>query len=103
MRFFSFILPLSLLAAPAGASAPDQWKQLQQQAGQSCKKAAGLMGPRVSKMIVFDDRTRMVAMLVTGTFPQKHTKGARGTSLCLYDRLKKKASAEEAEGWQERR
>jgi hypothetical protein len=45
----------------------------------------------------------MIAMLVTGTFAQKRMKGARGMSLCIYDRLKRNASVQEALNWQGRR
>jgi hypothetical protein len=50
-------------------------------------------------MIVFDDATGVVAMLVTGTHPQAQMKGAVGTNLCLYNRRTKKVAVEEATGW----
>jgi hypothetical protein len=54
-------------------------------------------------MVVFDDATGVVALLVTGTYRQRHMKGASGTNLCLYNRKTKKAAVEEAKGWGDRR
>jgi hypothetical protein len=54
-------------------------------------------------MIVFDDSTGVVAILVTGIFRQRLMDGASGTHLCLYNRRTKKAVVEEAKGWAERR
>ena len=97
-----FLIPAAaagLLAAPASASTPEAWKQMQRQAERACAKASALARPRVSNMIVFDDAAGVVAMLVTGTYPQARMKGAAGTNLCLYNRRTKKTSAEEARGW----
>jgi hypothetical protein len=54
-------------------------------------------------MIVFDDRTGIVAILVTGTHRAVQMKGATGTNLCLYNRNTRKSAVEEAQGWQWRR
>ncbi len=93
----------SLLAAPASASTPAAWQQLQKQAERSCISASAFARPRVSNMIVFDDTTGVVALLVSGTFRQRHMKGATGTNLCLYNRQTKKAVVEEAKGWKDSR
>ncbi len=103
MRPPAFLAAAGLIAAPAAASTPAAWLQLQRQAERSCIVASGLERPRISSMIVFDDKTGMVALLVTGTYPQRQMKGATGTSLCLYDRKTKRAAVEEARGWGERR
>ena len=102
MRFYLILGSLALLAAPAAASTPAAWKALQQQAERSCVAASGFARPRVSSMIVFDDRTGVVALLVTGTYRQRHMKGASGTNLCLYNRKTRTAAVEEAKGWGER-
>jgi hypothetical protein len=54
-------------------------------------------------MIVFDDAAGVVALLVTGTYQQRHMRGATGTNLCLYNRRTKTSAVEEAKGWSERR
>jgi hypothetical protein len=93
----------AMLAAPASASPPEEWRQLQQRAERSCIAASNFRQPRVSKMIVFDDVTGVVALLVTGTFRSRHMRGATGTNLCLYNRRTNTAAVEEAVGWGERR
>jgi hypothetical protein len=93
----------ALLAAPASASTPAAWQQLQKQAERGCISASAFARPRVSDMIVFDDTTEVVALLVSGTFRQRHMKGATGTNLCLYNRKTKKAVVEEAKGWKDGR
>jgi hypothetical protein len=72
---------------------------MQRQAERGCIKASAFARPRVSNMIVFDDATGVVAMLVTGTHPQAQMKGAVRTNLCLYNRRTKKVAVEEATGW----
>jgi hypothetical protein len=104
MRYLNALATLALLAAaPASASTPAAWRELQQQAERSCIAASAFARPRVSNMVVFDDATGVVALLVTGTYRQRHMKGASGTNLCLYNRKTKKAAVEEAKGWGDRR
>jgi hypothetical protein len=100
----TIILAILLSASqPVLASSPDAWAALKQQAERSCIVASGLRRPRVSSAIIFDDTVGVVALLVTGTYPQARLKGATGTNLCLYDRRTRKAAVEEAKGWSERR
>lgn len=103
MRFLLLLATTSLLAPPVTASTPAAWRQLQRQAERSCISASGFARPRVSSMVVFDDATGVVALLVSGTYAQRHMKGAAGTNLCLYNRTTRKAVVEEAKGWGERR
>lgn len=103
MRRLSVLLCLSLLPAPVAASTPAAGLQLQRQAERSCVAASGFNRPRVSNMVVFDDSTGLVAILVSGAYRQPHIKGAAGTNLCLYNRKTRKAVVEEAKGWGERR
>jgi hypothetical protein len=50
-------------------------------------------------MIIFDDVTGVVALLVSGTFRQWRMRGASGTNLCLYNRKTGTVAVEEAAGW----
>ena len=93
----------ALAATNAAASTPQAWKELLRHAEQSCIAASALAGPRVSDVVVLDDQTGMVAILISGVHRQSYMKGAAGTDLCLYDRRRKKASVEEAKGWKARR
>jgi hypothetical protein len=103
MRNRFIIVAASLIAAPAYASPPQEWRQLQQRAERSCIAASNFQRPRVSSMIVFDDVAGVVALLVTGTFRGRHVRGATGTNLCLYNRRTGTAAVGEAVGWGERR
>lgn len=96
------IAALALAAGSAAASTPAAWADLQRRVERSCIQASGLLQPRVSSMIVFDDRSGAVALLVTGRFPERQARGATGTKLCLYDRKTKRVVLEEAEGWGDR-
>ncbi len=103
MHRLMILATAALLAAPASASTPAAWQQLQKQAERGCISASAFARPRLSNMIVFDDTTEVVALLVSGTFRQRHMKGATGTNLCLYNRKTKKAVVEEATGWKDSR
>ena len=103
MRRLTLLALLPILASPATGSSTAAWAQLQRQAERSCVERSGFIRPRVSNMIVFDDSTGVVAILVTGIFRQRSMSGASGTNLCLYNRRTKKAVVEEAKGWAERR
>ena len=102
MRNFLIISALLLTAQGVSASTPRAWDHLQRKAERSCIAASEFKRPRVSNAIIYDDSVGMIALLVTGTFPQAHMKGAAGTNLCLYNRLTKKAVVQEAKGWAER-
>lgn len=103
MRPLIAALGLALLTAPATASTPAAWRQLEREAKLSCTKASSFARPTVSNMIIFEDATGMVAFLVSGKHREAHMKGAIGTNLCLYNRQTKKAAVEEAVGWSARR
>jgi hypothetical protein len=103
MRYLLILSSALLCAAPAAASSPTAWGKLRQQAQRACVQASAFVLPRASDMIVFDDRTGIVAILVTGTHRAVQMKGATGTNLCLYNRNTRKSAVEEARGWQWRR
>jgi hypothetical protein len=102
MRVPLTIAACALAAGSATASTPAAWAELQRRVERGCIQSSGLLQPRVSSMIVFDDRSGAVALLVTGRFPQRQAKGASGTKLCLYDRKTRRVALEEARGWGER-
>ncbi|HEX8469304.1 MAG TPA: hypothetical protein VF620_16030 [Allosphingosinicella sp.] len=102
MRGAMTMAALALAAGSASASTPAAWAELQRRVERGCIQASGLVQPRVSNMIVFDDRSGAVALLVTGRLPQRQAKGASTAKLCLYDRGTKRVAMEEARGWGER-
>lgn len=102
MKGLPTVAALALAAGSATASTPAAWAELERRVERSCIQASGLLQPRVSSMIVFDDRSGAVALLVTGRLPQRQAKGASTTKLCLYDRGTRRVALEEARGWGER-
>ena len=96
------IAAFALAAGSATASTPAAWAELQRRVERSCIQASGLLQPRVSSMIVFDDRSGAAALLVTGRLPRSQAKGVSTAKLCLYDRKTKRVALEEARGWGER-
>lgn len=102
MRRLMIMLALAQVALPASASTPAAWEQLQRQSERSCIVASRVTRAQVSRMIVFDDATGVVALLVTGRALQPHMKGTKVTNLCLYNRKTRKAAIEEAAGWEVR-
>jgi hypothetical protein len=104
MRQFSIAAAAAVLvttALPAFASSPDAWAAFDREVVQACTVKSGLRNAKpASEQILFPEGRREVALLVGGTYPQKHMKGARGTMLCLYDPDSKTAKIAETEGWQ---
>jgi hypothetical protein len=88
-----------ILAAPAFASSDQAWAENARAGRAACIKAANLLRPTVSAVVGFSDTVGRDAMLVRGTYPQRHMKGAKGTMLCLYRRSTRSAEAQEAKGW----
>lgn len=88
-----------LCALPAAASTPAAWAKLDREVKRSCVAASEFRRPRVSDIILFNDTVGQVALIVSGIYRQPQMKGARGTSLCLYDRQTREAVVEEITGW----
>ena len=79
-------------SSPAASSAHD-WK-----IAQSCTKASGLKNARaVGRPMVYDDRTGLTALLVSGRYPQPHMKNRPGRVLCLFDRKNREAFVTDAD------
>lgn len=98
------LLPLGTLlvlglSSPASASSDDAWKQMFAAAKKACIEASSLTKAKASEPVLFSDDVGYVALLVSGTYPQKHMKGQKGRMLCLFERKTGKASTEEAAGW----
>ena len=94
----AIFLAVSLGAGAAAASPPSAWSAHDRQVATSCSQASGLKNPRVAgEPLVFDDRTGMTALLVTGRYPQPHMKNRSGSVLCLFDRKNRKATVTPAD------
>jgi hypothetical protein len=83
------------LATTANASTNRSYAKLDRQTSAACVAASGLRAATVGPAVRFSDSFLMDARIVTGTYPQPHMKGARGTMLCLYNRRTKRAETQE--------
>lgn len=93
---FASVLTVGALAAAASAqaSSPGAWAEFNQRVTRSCVAAAGYRNARPSPIIGFDDRVGKVAVLVSDK-----SRGSNNAKLCLYDKVKRKAYIDNADGW----
>ena len=93
---FASAVTVSALAAtaPAQASSPAAWAEFNQRVTRSCLAAAGYRNARPSPIIGFDDRVGKVAVLISDT-----SRGSNNAKLCLYDKVKRRAYIDSADGW----
>lgn len=77
------------------ASSDEAWKALDKASAKSCIAAAGFLNGKISPATRFSDGVGYDTLIVSGTFPQKHMKGAKGQMLCLYNRKTKQVEVQE--------
>ena len=78
--------------APATAASPAAWSAHDKEVAATCIKASRLKTARAAgQPLVFDDRTAMTALLVSGRYPQPHMKNRSGRELCLFNRATRQA------------
>ncbi|WNN45314.1 MULTISPECIES: hypothetical protein [Winslowiella] len=83
---------------PVLAASTESWLSGDHRMKQACIKASGLKNAKpVSKVMLFSDRVGYSALVLQGTYPQKHMKNKRGRELCLYQRATQRASVTEAD------
>jgi hypothetical protein len=99
MRILVIALPLLITSSIAHASSDAAQADLTLAVAEKCASASGLKHAHVSELVAFDDTLAKVATLVTGVFPQKTLKGAKGKFLCIYDKRTKEVWTDEAKGW----
>ena len=83
------------LVTAANAATTRSYAALDRQTSAACIAASGLRAATVGPVVRFSDRFLMDVRTVTGTYPQPHMKGAKGTMLCLYNRRTKRAETQE--------
>ena len=93
--FFTSAILATAFVIPAHASTPGAYAVLDRQTSAACVAASGLRDADVGPAMRFSDRFLIDARTVTGTYPQRHMKGAQGTMLCLYNRRTKRAEVQE--------
>jgi len=87
---------LALVALPAAASTTASYAALDKRSAAACVTAAGLKRSKIGPAVRFSDTLLIDARVVTGTWPQKHMKGASATMLCLYHRKTGAVEVQEA-------
>lgn len=100
MMFGKGFLAVCVVLAPAmaQASSPAAWTAYERTVVDACAAASGLKDVKpVGGTIQYDDRVPVTALVLAGTYPQKHMKGAPGRELCVWDRAAKKAYVSEAD------
>lgn len=84
------------LGGMAHASTPEAWAKHDREVAERCIAASGFKDAKaVGKPVAFDDTVAQTALLIRGTYPQKHMAGKQGDVLCLYNRKVRKASVQE--------
>ena len=99
MRSIFIALPLALIATVVLASSDAAQAEFTLAVAEKCAAASGFKHAHVSELVQFDDTLNKVATLVTGVFPQKALKGAKGKMLCVYDKRTRQVWIDEAKGW----
>lgn len=94
MLLLSGVLAATVMATANAATAPS-YAALDLQTSAACIAASGLRDAAAGPVVRFSDDFLMDARTVTGTYPQPHMKGAKGTMLCLYNRQTERAETQE--------
>ena len=91
---FGFVC-ISIMCGHAFASSDEAWAALDKASAKACIAASGFLKAKVSAATHFSDELGYDARMVSGTYPQKHMKGATGHMLCLYARKTKQVEVQE--------
>jgi hypothetical protein len=91
----AFIVLIPNFVTAAQASSDDAWAKLDAQTAKACIAASGFKNAKVSASSHFSDAAGYDVRMVSGTYPQKHMKGAAGQMLCLYGRKSKLVEVQE--------
>jgi hypothetical protein len=84
---------LVITGVPAHASSSQAWAEFDARVTKSCVRASGIGKGRPSRIVGFDDRVGLVALLVTDP---SHATPAK---LCLYNKKTRQVFVDEAAGW----
>ncbi|TCV94199.1 hypothetical protein EC912_104397 [Luteibacter rhizovicinus] len=86
------------MALGAHASSPKAWADDDARIQKACRAASGLADVKpVGRIIRYDDRIPVSALVLEGRYPQKHMAGKTGRELCVFERKTGTASVSEAD------
>lgn len=92
------LIALAMTSGLAQASSPDAWNEYRQQMVKRCLAASQFKDAHVrGKPVEFEDQVGYSALVLEGTYPQKHLNKRTGTELCLFDKQQQRAFVSE---WQ---
>jgi len=99
MKFLnSFLILCALASGAVHASSNQAWSDQRQHMLKACLAASQFKDAHaLGKPAEFDDQAGYSALLIEGTFPQKHMHNRTGTELCLYHRQRQQAFTTEWE------
>jgi hypothetical protein len=89
------LIAVLLNTTSALASSDEAWAALDKASAKACIAASGFLKAKVSEPTRFSDAVGYDVRVVSGTYPQKHMKGAKGVMLCLYARKTKAVEIQE--------
>ncbi|MEB5935296.1 hypothetical protein MXL15_24215 [Pseudomonas mosselii] len=96
MRTIPLLVLFIVACSSANASTTQAWNDQRQQMLKACLAASQFKDAHaLGKPTEFDDRVGYSALLIEGTYPQKHMQNRTGTELCLYDRQRQQAFTSE--------
>jgi Ni/Co efflux regulator RcnB len=104
MKLLSAMIALCSVASPVASSATSttqsNYVRLDKAERLACIRASGFVRATVSpKTYGFSDQVGWDIRLVSGTYPQRHMKGARGQMLCAYQRATGRVETQDYSGW----
>lgn len=98
MKVISIALLAAVFAGSVQASSDAAWQAQDKQQREACLALSHLQNKKVlGTPVLFDDSVGYTALMVGGTYAQKHMKGKPGRELCLFERKTGKAVLSEAD------
>ncbi len=98
MKVTRILVLASLVAGSAQASSDAAWQAQDKQQREACLALSHLQNKKVlGSPVLFDDSVGYTALMIGGTYAQKHMKGKPGRELCLFERKTGKAALSEAD------
>lgn len=98
MKVTRILVLASLVVGSAQASSDAAWQAQDQQQREACLALSHLQNKKVlGSPVLFDDSVGYTALMIGGTYAQKHMKGKPGRELCLFERKTGKAALSEAD------
>jgi len=98
MKVTRIALLVALFAGSVQASSDEAWQAQDKLQRETCLALSHLQNKKVlGAPVLFDDSVGYTALMIGGTYVQKHMKGKPGRELCLFERKTGKAVLSEAD------